>query len=136
MVGGREDGQWNAGQLELDLEGRGPLGPRLARAGRDLLVGIGRRAPLWIPLVVLAQVLVNGWLPTRADAARLDAAEAEVRARVQGLEDESARLDAAERMLDDEVYRERVRKSLLDPAGEPLRLLPVERPGTPATGRP
>jgi hypothetical protein len=128
MVGGqRDDGHLALGQLELDLEQRSPLGPRLARGSRGLLVGVGRWAPLWIPLIVLAQLLVNGWLPTRAEARRLDEAELEVHARARALEDEAQRLEAAERMLDDEVYRERVRRSLLDPAGEPLRLLPVER---------
>ncbi|MSR62286.1 MAG: hypothetical protein EXS08_07565 [Planctomycetes bacterium] len=78
--------------------------------------------PVWVPLVFLAQLLVLGLRPAFAERARLDAAEAEVRARVEGLRAEEAQLDGEARMLEDDVYRERVRRSLVDPERPPLTL--------------
>jgi hypothetical protein len=111
-----------AAQLELDLRpnrppGRGPL----ASAG-----GLARTffvwTPVWVPLVFLGQVLFLGLAPARAEARRLDAAEREVRARVQALEEERDELGAQGRMLTDGIYRERVRRSLVDPSRPPLTL--------------
>jgi hypothetical protein len=78
--------------------------------------------PVWIPLLFLGQLLWFGFAPARAEAARLDQAEVEVRSRATDLLDEEAALAREARMLADPVYQERVRRSLLVPSGEPLRL--------------
>src|SRR5262245_8825642 len=109
-----------AAQLQLDLsrEVRPTLRARAANAGRAALLW----TPVWVPLLVLVQLLVTGMRPARAERERLDRAENEVHARVDALLSEERVLDTEERMLADEVYRERVRRSLLDPAAEPLTL--------------
>ena len=90
-----------------------------ARAGGASILGW---TPVWIPLVFLAQLLWLGLWPARAEAARLDRAEAEVRARADGLAAEEQALAREARMLEDPIYQERVRRSLVDPAGDPLTL--------------
>ena len=107
-------------QLELDLsrEDRPPLRARAARTGWAVLLW----TPVWVPLLFLVQLLLAGMRPVRAERARLDRAESEVRARVEALLREEHELDTEARMLADDVYRERVRRSLLDPAAEPLTL--------------
>jgi hypothetical protein len=107
-------------QLELDLSRRAAPSARAraARIGRGLLHWI----PAWVPLLFLVQLLVLGLYPVLATRARLDGAEREVRARVDGLAAEERELAAGARMLADEVYQERVRRSLVDPAAQPLTL--------------
>lgn len=112
-------------QLELDLAQRSaPTRPaptpraRAARLGRGLLHWI----PVWAPLLFLVQLLALGLRPACATRARLDRAESEVRARVEALEAEEHELTVEVRMLADAVYQERVRRSLIDPAAEPLTL--------------
>jgi cell division protein FtsB len=107
-------------QLELDLARRARATPR-ARAAR-IFGGLLQWTPVWIPLLFLAQLLVLGLRPVWATRARLDRAEAEVHARVEALRREERELAAEARMLGDEVYQERVRRSLIDPAAEPLTL--------------
>ncbi len=111
-------------QLELDLtrERRPSPGARAASALRAAGAAALAWAPVWAPLVLIAQIVGLGLLPARAQAGRLDAAEASVRARVTGLVEEERGLRAEQRMLADEVYRERVRRSLVDPGAEPLTL--------------
>jgi len=110
-------------QLELDLT-RGAAAPgaltrqRLAAAGAALLHWV----PVWAPLLFLGQVVVLGLLPAQAESERLERAESEVRARVEELQTEQRELEAETRMLSDEVFRERVRRSLLDPGAPPLTL--------------
>ncbi len=112
-------------QLELDLS-RSPRAARaagsLARRAQRSLGALLRWAPVWAPLLLAAQVLGLGWWPARAERARLDRAEAEVRARVERLRAEEAELRTQERMLGDAIYQERVRRSLVDPAAQPLTL--------------
>jgi hypothetical protein len=109
-------------QLELDLSRRAPPGARpsgrTSRSARALLAW----APVWVPLAFLGQVLLLGLRPARAEAARLERAEAEMRTRVEALEHEARELAQGERMLQDAVFQERVRRSLLDPASAPLTL--------------
>lgn len=118
-------------QLELDLSRR----ERPALRARALAVG-GLEAcllwtPLWVPLVFLGQLVVLGLLPARAEGARLDRAEFEMGARVEALEAERLELETRARMLEDDVFRERVRRSLLDPAAEPLTLERARAPSRP-----
>jgi hypothetical protein len=100
------------------VERRAFLGQRAARVTRALLAW----TPVWIPLVFLGQLLVLGWWPAAAEAARLERAAAEVRARAAALEAEERELAARSQMLADPIYRERVRRSLVDPAARPLTL--------------
>jgi hypothetical protein len=110
-------------QLELDLTrpAEATPGARRARAAhlvRTLLFW----TPVWVPLLFLAQLLVFGLRPANATRARLEHAEIEVRSRVETLQAEENELAREARMLTDAVYQERVRRSLLDPATEPLTL--------------
>ena len=112
-------------QLELDLEGSegpGRSERSLARALRNLLAATAHWAPVWAPLVLGAQILFLGLLPARAESRRLRADEESVHARVEALGAEEAELLLEERMLGDEIYQERVRRSLVDPHAEPLTL--------------
>ncbi|HEX6882228.1 MAG TPA: hypothetical protein VF530_02545 [Planctomycetota bacterium] len=98
-----------------------PLGARLERVGARA-APILDWTPVWIPLALLAQLLWLGLRPAQAESARLDRAEAEVRARAAALASDEHALGREARMLDDPVYQERVRRSLVDPAAAPLRL--------------
>ena len=105
-------------QPHAELEHEKTRGARVRSLGAGLLAW----TPVWVPLVFLAQLLVLGLRPARAEAARLDRAEAEVGARARDLADEEHALAREARMLEDPVYRERVRRSLIDPAATPLML--------------
>ena len=112
-------------QLELDLRRRSSR----ADLARTLRERAGRLAhatlhwtPVWVPLVFLGQLIVLGLWPARAESERLDQAEAEVRARAEGLAQEERELAEQARMLGDSVFQERVRRSLVDPRAEPLTL--------------
>jgi cell division protein FtsB len=108
------------------------LEPEPPRAERDRhrWVARGKRwgeavlawTPVWVPLVFLLQLVALGLWPARAEAARLDRAAAEVNARAEALAQEEQALANEARMLEDGVYQERVRRSLLDPAAAPLTL--------------
>jgi hypothetical protein len=91
---------------------------RLLAAGRQALLW----TPVWVPIAFLAQLVVLGWLPTRAEAKRLDRAQEEVQGRAEALVHERDVLAEEARMLADEVYQERVRRSLRDPNAAPLTL--------------
>lgn len=109
-------------QLELDLSRRER--PAL-RARAAVLAGLKAAllwTPVWVPLVFLGQLVALGLLPARGEGARLDRAESEMRARVEALDAERRELETRAHMLDDGVFRERVRRSLLDPEAEPLTL--------------
>jgi glycine/D-amino acid oxidase-like deaminating enzyme len=97
------------------------LGTGFRRAGA-LAAPILDWTPVWVPLALLAQLLWLGLRPAQAESARLDRAEAEVRARAAALASEEQALGREARMLEDPVYQERVRRSLVDPAAAPLRL--------------
>jgi hypothetical protein len=106
-------------QLELDLaRPREPLAERLRCAGRTLSCW----TPVWIPLVLLGQVLTLGLLPAYRESRRLAQAENAVSGRAAHLTAEERKLSTQAEMLVDPVYRERVRRSLLDPNATPLTL--------------
>jgi hypothetical protein len=107
-------------QLELDL--RRPTRPSLRARFTALFQAVLHWAPVWVTLLFLAQLVVLGLRPVLATRARLDRAESEVRARVEALQREERELADEARMLGDGVYKERVRRSLIDPAAEPLTL--------------
>lgn len=98
-----------------------PREPLRARALRGAQ-GVLHWTPLSLTLLFLGQLFLLGWLPAGREEARLDRAEAEVRARAETLSAEERQLAEEARMLQDPVYRERVRKSLAVPGGEPLTL--------------
>jgi hypothetical protein len=79
-------------------------------------------APVWAPLVLCSQIVGRGLLPARAESQRLDEAENSVLSRVSALTAEERELADEQRMLADEIYQERVRRSLIDAKGEPLTL--------------
>ena len=114
-------------ELELDrtCSSERPSEP-CARRWRSLVrswfLGGLHWAPVWAALLFLGQLVWLGFLPARADSRRLDRAEAEVRARAKDLEAERAEIECRSRMLSDEVFQERVRRSLVDPGAVPLTL--------------
>ena len=105
-------------QLDLDLARTTPLRSRASCCFHGML----HWTPIWVPVLFLAQLVVLGLRPVLATRARLDRAESEVNARVEALQREERELAAEARMLGDAVYRERVRRSLVDPSAEPLTL--------------
>jgi len=112
-------------QLELDLARRRPdekLRTRLGRGTRGLLGTVLDWAPLWAPAIFLGQLLFLGLVPAQAESERLDRAELDVRQRVEQLRGEEQELRLRSRMLSDEIYRERVRRSLIRADAEPLTL--------------
>jgi hypothetical protein len=112
-------------QLELDLASPGALAPArvgVRRRAVALLRALLAWTPVWVPLFFLAQLVLFGFLPARVEEDRLDAAEAEVRARVEALQHEERELEREARMLADGVFQERLRRSLVDPKTEPLTL--------------
>ena len=110
-------------QLELDLSRRGAPPAQVWRRRLSALThALVLWTPVWVPLLFLGQLLVLGLAPTLAEKERLDAVEAEVRARAEALAGEERELAEEARMLADEVFRERVRRSLVDPSAAPLTL--------------
>ena len=73
-----------------------------------------------VPLLFLAQLVALGLWRANEERLRLDRAEAEMRARVDALQAEEREQGERARMLSDEVYRERVRRSLVDPRSPTL----------------
>ena len=73
------------------------------------------------------QLLYFGLLPTQREKARLDEATVGVRGRMEALEAEEVGLERELEMLEDPIYRERVRRSLLDPEVPPLTLARARR---------
>jgi len=107
-------------QLQLKTDGK----KRRARAAAGL--PLWRRglywAPVWLPLVLLIQVAVFGLRPAWLEKQRLDRSTAEVDAREGRLDDDHVELVRDRRKLSDPIYRERVRRSLLDLGRAPLTL--------------
>ncbi len=79
-------------------------------------------APVWLALLLLAQLAVGGLRPALAETRRLDAAERNVAGFEFELAEDTRVLDAHRRCLVDPIYRERVRKSLREAGKTPLRL--------------
>jgi len=109
-------------QLELDLTRPAPR-PSARKQLALACAALAHWVPVWAPLVFLGQVVLLGFLPARGEHERLERAEREVRGRVQALEAEQAELTAESRMLGDEIFQERVRRSLIDPQAAPLTLV-------------
>jgi len=112
-------------QLEFDLKPRG-RGERPRERVDRILTSLGaallRWAPVWMPSIVLAQVLFLGLRPALAEARRLDDSEAGVSSWEAELSRKAEAIERERRMLDDEIYRERVRRSLVVTGAKPLRL--------------
>ena len=109
-------------ELKLNERGRRPTAPRGPLWRRVLYW-----SPAWLPFVLMVQVGVVGLAPAWAEKGRLDRAEADVDARETGLQTEYEALVEDRRKLSDPIYRERVRRSLLDLELEPLRLEDTRR---------
>jgi hypothetical protein len=115
-----------AAQLQLDLSRPAQPTATTPTTWKARLLALARGAllwtPVWVPLVFLGQLVGLGLLPAQVEAARLDRAQGEVEQRVEALQRERDQLAEDARMLSDEVYQERVRRSLVDPAAAPLTL--------------
>jgi hypothetical protein len=90
---------------------------------REQAKEIGQRvaywAPVWIPMVVLAQVALGGLRPALAESRRLDREEERMAERLEREHAESARLERALQAQDDPIFLERERR-LLRQADGPL----------------
>lgn len=91
-------------------------------------------APIWLPLAVVSQFVLLGLKPAQAESRRLDREEAGVLARVDALYRDREHLASNQTRLDDEIWRERVRRSLRNEGAVPLRLDPG--PGAPSSASP
>ena len=106
-------------QLDLELD-------RKKRRARNADDRLWKRAlywaPVWLPLVLLVQVSVFGLAPAWVERQRLDVSEAEVAAREADLQHDYEQLVRNRRKLSDPIYRERVRRSMLDLSRAPIIL--------------
>ena len=79
-------------------------------------------APLVVSLAVFCQLYANGYMPALANSQRLEREETTMQARWGLLTEETRNLEDERRMLEDEIYRERVRRTLHDPRQQTLTL--------------
>ena len=105
---------------------------RRTSALKEESAGLGATLLGWLPLMgatlFCVQVVFSGLLPSLARSRQLDADEATMEARVAEILDDRAEVEDERRMLNDEIYRERVRRTLRDPR---QRNLSLYGPGTP-----
>jgi hypothetical protein len=122
-------------ETSLDRHASAPRAS-MKQVARRLLLAALHWAPVWAPLCLAAELYWLGLRRARADEQRLDRAEAEVRARAAALLAEEAELRAEQRMLGDEIYRERVRRSLSEAGSLPLTLERARRGAEPPAPAP
>ena len=79
-------------------------------------------APVWVPLIVVFQLVLHGLKPTQAEGRRVRGAENEVLQRVEGLESEREDLQLRRDMLSDPIYRARVDRTRQRADRQPLTL--------------
>ena len=79
-------------------------------------------APVWLPGMLIGQIVFGGLKPSLAEETRLDRVEKKLAERELRLKDDAALQERNRRMLEDEIYRERVRKSIGIPGEEPLQV--------------
>lgn len=115
-------------QLQLKLDGKKRRPP--ATAGLPLWRRCLYWAPVWLPLALFVQVILLGLLPAWAQKQHLDRAELQVEGREAGLTEEHEDLVRDRRKLSDPIYRERVRRSLLDVSRAPLTLETTREEGS------
>lgn len=75
------------------------------------LRGLATWAPVWLPLGMFAQIALLGLKPARLERERLEAAAPAVEARHARIRGEWERMSTERAAWDDEVYRERWRRS-------------------------
>ena len=100
-----------------DRDGRRAGGLMRSLGGRILFW-----APVWVPLIVVYQMTLQGLKPTLMEGQRVRGAQAEVQKRVQQLEAERADLELRRDMLADPVYRARVERTRRRADRDPLTL--------------
>ena len=93
----------------------GPGMARLARVIREFCSW----APVWIPLVLVAQIGIRGLRPALAEERRLDRAETGLEKRHADSLEERNELERRLRAQEDAVYQERERRTWEQRAGEP-----------------
>jgi hypothetical protein len=69
-------------------------------------------APVWVPMIVLAQVALGGLRPALAESRRLESEERRMDERLEREKVEAAQLEAALRAQNDPIYLERERRLL------------------------
>ncbi len=92
----------------------GPGMARVARVIRELCSW----APVWIPLVLVAQIGIRGLRPALAEERRLDRAETVLEQRHGEALEQRNELERLLRAQDDAVYQERERRTWEQRAGE------------------
>ncbi len=76
-------------------------------------------APVWVPMIVLAQVALGGLRPALAESRRLEREEVRMGERLEREKLEAAQLGAALRAQNDPIYLERERRVLRNGDGQP-----------------
>jgi hypothetical protein len=87
-------------------------GAGLVRLFGGLLGGVLFWMPVWVPLVLLAQVGLLGLRPARTESRQIAEHEIERAKRLKGHSERRATLEAWSEALDDPVYRERMQRLL------------------------
>jgi hypothetical protein len=100
----------------------GALGRTGGKVGSKVVSRTIFWAPVWLPLIVLFQFTLLGLKPAQVEQRRLDREEAGILARVEALQGHHEHLISNRTRLADDVWRERVRRSLRNEGAEPLRL--------------
>ncbi len=85
---------------------------------RALVGGIVYWMPVWVPLVLLWQVVDRGLRPAREEARRLAGEEQTVATRYSNARASFERMHAEAKAWTDPIYRERVRRLRLAEAGQ------------------
>ena len=90
-------------------------------------------APVWVPLIVFAQIALLGLRPALAEKQRVDTAHEELVDTERVLAERAEELELELRAERDPIYRERVRRAQRDPAtGADAQIGAPETPGIPA----
>ncbi len=81
-------------------------------------------APIYLPSIFLAHFALLGLKPTWQRSRELEAESAQIELRTERLVSERRELELDLRRLEDPIYRERVRRSLITPGMRPLLVDP------------
>ncbi len=112
----RESASAAAAELPFDAP---PAAPSLRARATQVGGKLAYWAPVWVPMVVLAQVALGGLRPALAESRRLDREEERMAERLDRELAESAQLERALQAQDDPIFLERERR-LLRQADGPL----------------
>jgi hypothetical protein len=79
-------------------------------------------APVWLPGILIVQIVLYGLKPAQAEQKRLHQVQQDLIEREDKQAADAKLQSLNQRMLEDEIYHERVRKQLRIQGEEPLQL--------------